>query len=105
MNDEKTILDLTSLSSSVSNSYTMFLCSYLLLHILEQHKRMNPRQKTMRSNQKSPGFLTEDYPQTSLTGDYGYESEPKSFTCTDEVKSQKLFPGYNPKSFSSGIFI
>lgn len=66
---------------------------------------MNPRQKTMRSNQKSPGFLTEDYPQTSLTGDYGYESEPKSFTCTDEVKSQKLFPGYNPKSFSSGIFI
>ncbi|CAH8459879.1 unnamed protein product [Schistosoma curassoni] len=69
----------------------------------EQHKRMNPRQKTMRSNQKSPGFLTEDYPQTSLTGDYGYESEPKSFTCTDEVKSQKLFPGYNPKSFSSAI--
>ncbi|CAH8461014.1 unnamed protein product [Schistosoma haematobium] len=69
----------------------------------EQHKRMNPRQKTMRSNQKSPGFLTEDYPQTSFTGDYGYESEPKSFTCTDEVKSQKLFPGYNPKSFSSAI--
>ncbi|CAH8467047.1 unnamed protein product [Schistosoma rodhaini] len=69
----------------------------------EQHKRMNPRQKTMRSNQKSPEFLTEDYPQTSLTGDYSYENEPKSFTCTDEIKSHKLFPSYNPKSFSPAI--
>ncbi|CAH8454454.1 unnamed protein product [Schistosoma turkestanicum] len=69
----------------------------------EQHKRMNPRQKTSRTNQKSSGFLTEDYPQTSFTTDCGYESEPKSFICTDEVKSHKQFTGYNQKSFSPAI--
>ncbi|TNN14956.1 cement precursor 3B variant 2 isoform 3 [Schistosoma japonicum] len=69
----------------------------------EQHKRMNPRQKTLRSSQKGPLLLIEDYPQSLYATDYGYESEPKSFTSTDDMKSHKQLSGYNSKSFGSAL--
>uniref|UniRef100_A0A5K4EIE5 Putative cement protein 3B variant 2 n=1 Tax=Schistosoma mansoni TaxID=6183 RepID=A0A5K4EIE5_SCHMA len=108
-NEQKSVKSNVLISSNIKLSPQKPVAEQQIVNVneaelaYEQHKRMNPRQKTLRSNQKSPGFHTEDYPQTSFTGDYTYENEPKPFTCTDEVKPHKLFPSYNPKSFSPTI--